>query len=136
MVVVVGLVAVMTFSTSGGKTQSSSSALREAGSEVGRANNELPAAALPVASDLTEQPGGILSIESEPIGASVLVNGAKMGLTPLEILELELGSYTVRLEKAGYEPEELSAELNADNPRATLSVPLKRGMSRRMLNLG
>ena len=125
VVVVVGLVAVMTFSTSGGKTQSSSSALREAGSEVGRANNELPAAALPVASDLTEQPGGILSIESEPIGASVLVNGAKMGLTPLEILELELGSYTVRLEKAGYEPEELSAELNADNPRATLSVPLK-----------
>jgi len=120
VVVVVGLVAVMTFSTSRGKTESPSSSASEAGLAI----DELPAAT-PVATDVTEQPGGILSIESEPIGASVLVNGAKLGLTPLEIFELELGSYTVRLEMAGYEPEELSAELNADNPRATLSVPLK-----------
>ena len=110
----------MTFSTSRGKTESPSSSASEAGLAI----NELPAAT-PVAIDVTEPPGGILSIESEPIGASVLVNGAKLGLTPLEIFELELGSYTVRLEMAGYEPEELSAELNADNPRATLSVPLK-----------
>ena len=120
VVVVVGLVAVMTLSTSGGKTQSPSSSV----SEAGVAMSEL-AAAKPVATDVLEQPGGILSIESEPIGASVLINGAKLELTPLEILELELGSYTVRLEKTGYEAEELSAELNADNPRATLSVPLK-----------
>ena len=121
VVVVVGLVLLMTFSTSRGKTESPSSSASEAGLAI----DELPAAT-PVAPDVTEQPGGILSIESEPFGASVLVNGAKLGLTPLEIFELELGSYTVRLEMAGYEPEELSAELNADNPRATLSVPLKR----------
>ena len=121
VVVVVGLVVVMTLSTSGGKTQSPSASASEAGLAI----QSLPVEATPVATDVREQPGGILSIESEPIGASVLINGAKLGLTPLEILELELGSYTVRLEKVGYEPEELSAELNADNPRATLSVPLK-----------
>ncbi len=121
VVVVVGLVAVMTLSTSGGKTQSPSTSASEAGLAV----QALPVEATPMAIDVREQPGGILSIESEPIGASVLINGARLGLTPLEILELELGSYAVRLEKAGYEPEELSAELNADNPRATLSVPLK-----------
>ncbi len=77
VVVVVGLVAVMTLSTSGGKTQSPSSSV----SEAGVAMSEL-AAAKPVATDVLEQPGGILSIESEPIGASVLINGAKLGLTP------------------------------------------------------
>ena len=110
----------MTLSTSGGETQSKPSPVNEAA--LGTSE---PVVTKPLPTDVLEQPGGMLSIESEPIGANVLINGAKLGLTPLDILELELGSYTVRLEKAGYESEELSAELNSDNPRATLSVPLK-----------
>ena len=77
---------------------------------------------------------GILTIESEPVGASVLINGSKLGLTPLELSELELGSYTVRLEKAGYETEELIAELNVESPRASLSVPMS-GQARRAPSL-
>jgi TonB family protein len=36
-----------------------------------------------------------------------------------------MGSYTVLVEKAGYESEELKAELNVESPRASLSVPLR-----------
>jgi serine/threonine-protein kinase len=68
---------------------------------------------------------GILLIESEPVGASVLINGNEWGLTPLEVSQVGLGSYSVRLEKKGFQPEELTAELSPDSPRAMLSVPLR-----------
>ncbi len=68
---------------------------------------------------------GVLLVESEPVGASVLINGNEWGLTPLEVSQVGLGSYTVRLEKKGFQPEELTAELSPDSPRATLSVPLR-----------
>jgi TonB family protein len=120
LVLILALAAVWTLSTPGGGTQSESPAPTEEGSLI-----ELPPVATPAPTGLAEPPPGILAIQSDPIGASVLISGAKLGLTPLEISELALGNYTVRLEKAGFEPEELTAELNAESPRATLSVPMR-----------
>ena len=48
---------------------------------------------------------GTLRVASEPAGARVLVDGRARGRSPLELAELAFGSYEVRVEQPGYEPE-------------------------------
>ena len=57
--------------------------------------------------------GGLgIKVESEPSGASVLVNGHVAGATPVTIKGLSNGSYDVRLEKAEYAPVSLRVEVS------------------------
>ena len=48
--------------------------------------------------------GNTLLVESEPDGASVLLNGRLAGATPLSIKGLSRGTYDLRLEKSGCTP--------------------------------
>jgi len=120
LILLLSVVAVLTLVTGGDETPSPTNSAME---DVSPA--PLPVEAPAGLNESVSPTAGILTIESEPVGAAVLINGAKLGLTPLEVSELELGSYTVRLEKAGYEPEEMVAELDAASPRASLKVPMR-----------
>jgi TonB family protein len=120
ILLITGLV-VLNLYLPGGEAQSPSSVPSPSDPVV----SDLPVGTSAAPVDTPVRAAGILTIESEPAGASVLINGAKLGLTPLELSELEMGSYTVLVEKAGYESEELRAELNVESPRASLSVPLR-----------
>lgn len=69
---------------------------------------------------------GTLKVESEPPGARVLVNGQGRGRTPFALSDLAFGSYAVRVEQKGYEPETQKLVLDAGTPRAELRLALKR----------
>jgi hypothetical protein len=60
----------------------------------------------PVASpiSLTARPSTTLSVESTPVGASVRVDGALVGITPIARIEVEPGSHALALELAGHAP--------------------------------
>jgi TonB family protein len=84
--------------------------------------------ALPSASPaLQTAQAGALRIESEPSGANVVMNGEAMGRTPLRLSDLRFGSYTVRVERKGYETQvrdvSLSAEAAAGELRFVLARP-------------
>ncbi len=51
----------------------------------------------------TPPPTGVLSVDSTPRGAQVLVNGRQVGTTPLD-LTLNPGRYTLELRRSGYSP--------------------------------
>jgi len=68
---------------------------------------------------------GTLRVASEPAGARVLVDGRARGRSPLELAELAFGSYEVRVEQPGYEPERRRVELGAGTPSTELRVVLK-----------
>ncbi|MBR4662817.1 MAG: PEGA domain-containing protein, partial [Lentisphaeria bacterium] len=51
-----------------------------------------------------EVKSGSIQIKSAPSGAKILINGKNYGDTPFNISNLKPGTYSVRLEKAGYDP--------------------------------
>lgn len=59
---------------------------------------------------------GKVSLQGEPIGAEVRVDGNARGVTPLE-LELGAGEHRVEVAKAGFEPFAASVAVSADLPR-------------------
>lgn len=59
---------------------------------------------------LAQRPGGI-QVTSRPAGADVFINSEKRGVTPCTVEALEPGKYTLRLEKAGYDPLETSVKI-------------------------
>jgi cytoskeletal protein RodZ len=67
---------------------------------------------------------GELVIESEPPGASVVVNGIGRGRTPARVQYLPLGTHTIRLVLAGFESQEQSVTLTAARPARTVTVIL------------
>ena len=54
-----------------------------------------------------------VSIESDPPGATVIVNDVELGRTPLEAGFTHYGVYDVRVEKEGFEPLRTSARAPA-----------------------
>lgn len=49
------------------------------------------------------QPGkGSINIDSSPIGATVYLNGRKVGVTPITVENIDPGTYEIRLVKSGY----------------------------------
>lgn len=54
-----------------------------------------------------------VSINSDPPGATVIVNDVELGRTPLEAGFTHYGLYDVRVEKDGYEPLRTSARARA-----------------------
>jgi hypothetical protein len=67
---------------------------------------------------------GELVIESEPPGATVVVNNIGRGRTPARVQYLPLGSHTIRLVLAGYESQEQIVTLTSTRPLRTVSVVL------------
>jgi TonB family protein len=69
---------------------------------------------------------GTLRIESEPSGARVSVNGRAMGLTPLELSDLPFGSYKVRVQQKGYDPQARDVSVQAGSADGVLQFALVR----------
>ena len=59
---------------------------------------------------------GSLSIESEPTGAALFINGIDYGVTPYKREAIEAGEYTVRLSKEGYDTLEQSITVHPGEP--------------------
>lgn len=84
----------------------------------------------PVVSEpLVEEPVvilGRLSIVSSPEGATVHVNDVEQGVTPLEIDELQLGGYEVRVELDGHTAQSVLTELTDIEPEGMVDLTLER----------
>jgi PEGA domain len=63
---------------------------------------EPPMGASPIS--LTARPSTTLSVQSTPVGASVRLDGALVGITPIARIEVEPGSHALALELAGHAP--------------------------------
>ncbi len=85
-----------------------------------------PPSAEPAASAATAS--GSLFVESTPAGARVRVNGEPRGQTPLDLADLAFGSYEVRVELRGYEPQTQTVAIVAEQPAARVSVGLSRAV--------
>lgn len=68
---------------------------------------------------------GRMKIETQPRGARVFIGGEEVGVTPFSA-EREEGRYTIRLEKAGFNPEERTLDVVKNR-----SVPLRVTLSQR-----
>jgi TonB family protein len=69
---------------------------------------------------------GTLGVESEPAGAAVSLNGEARGVTPLNLSDLALGEYDLKLEARGFLPFSQKVTLSDGQPvqvRATLTRP-------------
>ena len=60
---------------------------------------------------------GSLQIKSLPANATVLLNGAPAGLTPVTVKDLVPGAYTVSISKSGYQTTNLTATVVAGKER-------------------
>jgi TonB family protein len=69
---------------------------------------------------------GSLRVETEPPGAAVTVNGETQGSTPLDLAEVPLGEYEVKVELKGYEAKTQRLALTEDAPRGEVQVTLVR----------
>ncbi len=68
---------------------------------------------------------GSLLIRSTPADADVLVNGKPGGKTPLALRDLALGSYTIRVAREGYAPEERTLQITAQRPTSSTTINLR-----------
>src|SRR6185503_20524865 len=62
----------------------------------------------------------------QPKGATVKIDGAVRGVTPLDVPDLALGPHGVLVELKGYVAQTQAVEITADPPRSELSVTLSR----------
>jgi hypothetical protein len=69
------------------------------------------------------EPTGSLAIASVPSGAAIRVDGTAVGQTPLTVQEVPVGTYTVSLALAGYQPWEQLVSVSA-NQTAQVSANL------------
>jgi hypothetical protein len=62
--------------------------------------------------------------------ANVYLDGVRNGLTPRSLRDVPLGSHVIRVTRPGYEPQEQTVVLTAEEPSASLSFTLRRGSGR------
>ena len=74
-------------------------------------------------------PPGSAAITSEPLGATVLVDGEPRGVTPLELADLTPGAHMLDLSLEGFVSEQRVVTIES-GVRAELAVPLARGEPR------
>ena len=67
---------------------------------------------------------GLIDLASEPPGATVTIDGAIAGSTPLYEQEIGAGTRTVRFEHERYLPEERGVEIEGFGKRSSLAVTL------------
>jgi hypothetical protein len=82
----------------------------------------LPRATRPAA----EVADGSLVVDSRPAGATVLLDGRRVGVTPLTLSAIAPGSHTVRLEHVGYRTVTTTVEVKAGQ-RARVAARLEGG---------
>jgi len=54
---------------------------------------------------------GSLVINSEPVGSTVLLDGEKIGVTPLEISKIKVGEYEITISKENYSTNAITAQI-------------------------
>jgi TonB family protein len=69
---------------------------------------------------------GSIRVETEPPGAAVTVNGETQGSSPLDLAEVPLGAYEIKVELKGYEPKTQSLALTEEAPRGEVKLALVR----------
>jgi TonB family protein len=69
-------------------------------------------------------PAGELSIETQPPGAAISVNGESKGASPLQLADLAVGNYQVSAELRGYESQTQTATITTEAPRAEVRLTL------------
>jgi tetratricopeptide (TPR) repeat protein len=104
---------------------------------LGRSRTAAPNKPDTVSYTTAEIPAGVanLSLQTQPAGASVMINGRLAGSTPVALANLPLGEYGVRLEKDGCQPVSFKVALGADGanllrkmdalPTGSLTVDVK-----------
>lgn len=60
---------------------------------------------------ILEQKTSALRIASQPAGARIMINNEPYGDTPQKLANLKPGKYSIKLEKAGFDPEERAVNL-------------------------
>jgi len=83
----------------------------------------LVASTLPTAPPPTELASGSIHIESQPVGASVSIDGETKGPAPLD-LTLPLGKHDVRLDLKGYVTRTQQLVLTAEAPHQDINLAL------------
>ena len=68
---------------------------------------------------------GRMLIRSTPADADVAVNGKLVGKTPLALRDLALGSYTIRVARDGYVPEQRTLHVTAQRPSSSATIDLR-----------
>jgi len=58
---------------------------------------------------------GYLQVKSEPLGATVILNKVKKGVTPITLIDLKPGLYDLRLEMAKFAPAEMLVSVVKDS---------------------
>lgn len=66
---------------------------------------------------------GAISLKTEPVSASVKINGKDYGRTPIKVTQLQAGPYEVELSASGFDPVKLSLNL-APGKTAERSITL------------
>ena len=69
---------------------------------------------------------GALVIESRPSGATVFVDGRRMGTTPMSLPDSSPGTHRIRLEMEGFSPWVTTADVQA-GARTRVAASLERG---------
>ncbi len=64
-----------------------------------------------------------LELDSDPSGATVLLNGCLLGATPLRLDGLKTGVYGLRLEKNGFQSVQRPLQVDGSQPRQTIVLP-------------
>jgi hypothetical protein len=83
-----------------------------------------PAAAAASSSGAAPAAIGSLLVRSTPSGASVSVDGAAKGVTPLALRDLPAGTRTITLTHPGYAAETRKVQISNDRPSRSLEVRL------------
>jgi hypothetical protein len=75
-------------------------------------------------------------IRSTPAGARVLLDGRRVGETPLTLRDVSLGTHAVQVARPGFAPETQRVTLSAGTPARTLDVTLRSGADQRPATTG
>jgi tetratricopeptide (TPR) repeat protein len=92
---------------------------------------EIGAGDLEINASLETLPKGLLSVEIEPAGAEVLLDGEFVGLTPLKDALVPAGNYELLIRKTNFEPHAAFVAIKPDAPQVFADFDLKdrvRGM--------
>ena len=79
----------------------------------------------PAAQNPPKAPSGSLAVESRPAGASVYIDGRRVGTTPFVLETLKAGQYTIGLDLDGYKRWATTVRVTADE-RSRVAASLER----------
>lgn len=96
----------------------------DAGGSAPPAEGSRPAAHATVARAKAESTVGSLLIETRPEGAHVVLDGRPLGVTPLSVPDVRIGSHPLRLERTGYKTLVTSVVIKSGE-RSRIAVTLE-----------